>query len=274
MFSKKSFGIAFACALALGASGAAFATPMNLAGVFIDPSSGFDLNVSAVNFREGIVSSKGDVLTGYGLVSSINNTYQPEFCPSCNLTFTFSYTVKDVDTTGASPKIVFDGGTINFFVDHTSSFGDGSDPTKANIGTPWLTLTGHDTTATGFATSGQLFSTIVGTTTNPGFGSNGAGFLDATGGPMKDFFDTNSIDSGSGGFTDFGFNSSFLTQVFGGCTPSADPTSICFYPIQGTAFLKGDTKVPEPSALGLMGLGLAALGFMVGRRRKQAEGRV
>jgi hypothetical protein len=271
MFTKKSIGAALGCALALGASGAAFAAPITVGGVTWDPSSGFDLKIQAIDLRETSVANVGDVLTGYGLIGSINGTGESTFCPGCNLTFTFSYTVSNVNTSGPNPQVVFTNGIANFYVDNTQSFSE-QDPTTASIGTPWLTLAGHTAPFAGFSAIGQLYSTIIGPISQPGLGSAGQGLLDVVGGPAAGFVNTNTQADGS----DFFLTSSFAFDPFIGCgtTPTTDLSNVCTYPIAGTAQLTGKTMtaVPEPGEIGLIGLGLVALGFLIRRRRKESEG--
>src|SRR6185312_15864365 len=275
MLTKKSIGIAVACALALGASGAALATPITVGGVTWDPNSGFDLNINAFNLRETSISAVGDVLHGYGQIGSINGS--TTFCSGCDLTFQFTYTVQNLGLSGSgNPQAIFTNGSIQFYTNAAGSF-NMQFPTSAGPGTPWLTLTGHTGLVSGYSTTGttgQLFSNINGTITNPLTGSTGIGFLDATGGPAMMFVDSNTQDDGLGGFADFTINSSFLTQIFRGCgsTPSTDLDNVCAYPIQGTGNLIGaSVKVPEPSELGLLGLGLGILGLFAWRRRKETQ---
>lgn len=273
MLMKKSIRVALACALALGAwSGSTLATPINVGGVVWDPTSPLDLTIQAVNFRESSVSSVGQVLTGYGVIATFNgntNSGPSNFCPGCNLNFTFQYTVSNI----TGNQVEFSPGSISFFVDNTSGF-NVLNPTTAGIGTPWLTLSGHTGSFLGFGGTAQLFSTINGTPAHPLTGSTGIGFLDATGGPAASYFQTHTQDDGLGGFADFTLNSEFLFSMVRGCanTPSPDPTSVCHYPITGTATLIGRT-VPEPGEMGLLGLGLAFLGLLIRRRRKETEGR-
>lgn len=264
MLKKKSIGSAVVCALALAASGAAFATPVNVDGVMWDTSGGTALTIQALNFRESSVSNVGDVLTGYGQIGAINGN--TSFCSGCDLTFTFQYTVSNINTSGTNPQVVFDNGSVNFFVDAANSF-KVTDPTTASAGTPWLSLAGHTAPYSGFTAPGQLgqlYSTIVGPISAPQNGSSGFGLLDVMGGPAAPWVNTNAQFDGA----DFSLNSSFQNVPEGICSDGT-----C-YPILGQGGLVGATAtaVPEPGELGLLGLGLGFLGFFIWRRRKEADG--
>jgi hypothetical protein len=266
MLTKKSFGIAFATALALGASGAAFAEPINVNGVQWDSSSPFDLTIQSLNLRETSVSQEGDILTGYGQIGSINGNNS--FCSGCDLTFKFTYTVHSI----SGDQVVFNMGSFQFYTQAAGTF-DFGDPNSVG-GTPWVTLTGHTAPQTGFAdTNGQLYATVTGSVAQPGSQSGGFGLVDATGGPAAQFLDSNFWSDGIGGFADFQLQSSFSFFPASTCSePTTNLDNICTYPIQGNGSLTGRTAVPEPAELGLFGLGLGLLGFFMWRRRKESGG--
>ncbi|UJM92938.1 MULTISPECIES: PEP-CTERM sorting domain-containing protein [Rhodanobacter] len=269
MLKKKSIGVALACALALGAwSGSTLATPINVNGVHWDSSNQFDLTFQSLNLRETPVSIVGDMLHGYGQIGSINGVNS--FCTGCDLTFTFTYTVKSI----IGNQVAFNMGSFQFYTQAAGSF-DFGNPTSVG-GTPWLTLIGHTAPRAGFADpSAQLYAMVNGTISAPTAGSGGFGLVDATGGPAKFFVNTNSIADGIGGFADFNLASSFSFFPSSNCsTVTTNLSLICSYPIEGNGSLVGRSTVPEPNEMGLLGLGLAFLGLLVGRRRKETEGRV
>src|SRR5699024_1877351 len=121
--------------------------------------SSMDLSIQALNFRETAVSQVGDVLQGYGMIGSINGTDESTFCPACDLTFTFQYTLTDIDTTGAQPRLVFDLGTLDFYVSAKGSF-KVNDPTSVGSGPTWLSLAGHTAADAGYSALGQLYAVL------------------------------------------------------------------------------------------------------------------
>jgi len=269
MLTKKRIAAALAFACALGVSGMASATIVDVNGVHWDDASIFDLTIQSLNLRETSVSNVGDVLTGYGQIGSIN--HNNSFCTGCDLTFKFTYTVRSI----TGNQVVFDMGSFQFYTQAAGSF-DAGVPTSVG-GTPWVTLTGHTAPRTGFADpNGQLYATINGTIANPTIGSGGFGLVDATGGPAMSILDSNHWADGIGGFADFQLASSFQTDAASICgpTPSTNLDDICAYPIEGNGSLIGRTvtAVPEPAELGLFGVGLGLLGFFMWRRRKEYGG--
>lgn len=273
MLKNKKIGIAAACALALAAwTGSTLATPVNVNGVYWDSSNQFDLTIQSLNLRETSVAAPNDVLTGYGQIGSINGINS--FCTGCDLTFTFTYTLKSATATQA----IFVDGSFQFYTQAAGSFDFGNPASVGGVGsTPWVTLTGRTAPRAGFADpNGQLYSSFGGTLSQPSGNTSGNGFVDVTGGPAAAYLNSNTVDDGIGGFADFNLASSFSFSPANTCAAvTTNLDDICSYPIQGNGSLTGKTTipVPEPGAVGLLGLGLAFLGLFAWRRNKESDER-
>ena len=245
--------------LGFGAS-LASAGPINVGGVVWDPDSGLDFVVQALQMRETSVAAVGDELSGAGRVGQINGD-QDNFCPGCNLTFTFSgYLVQDI----VGSQLAFSGGTVQFYVDNTSSFSQ-LDTSTWGIGDEWLTLVGVEHirgTFFGGSVQATLFSNITGTIDAPEAGSDGFGLLDVAGGIAAPYIVRDQFITGIGGFADLSLSSEFQTD-----------DALESHPIQGSATIRGETqRIPEPSMLVLLGTGLLFLALVGTRRRGNRSG--
>ncbi len=240
-----------ALAVAFSAS-AAYAGTVNLGGVEVEVKSG---QLTTSNIFENIVSVPGDVLGGFGKIA-VGLDAIVSICGGCELTFEFGdYVLSTISAPDGDGKVdlSFTGGWVKVYLDHSADFDD-SDITTANDGTLWLSMIGHSLALTdGSGRSGTLFSDDIESFPATPSGANGFGWLDVIGGLAMANFDTDGEAGGSDLFLDsnFGFDSS----------RSTDP-----YPISGSANLEG-TVLPEPGALGLLGLGLVGFGLMARRRR-------
>lgn len=270
MLTKKSIALALGCALALGASGAALANPITVDGIQFNPGAVFQ----SAQLYETQVSSTGDVLSGYGMINSINGN--TGYCAgansyACQLTFTFTgYTATSLSDTQA----VFTGGTITFYASNSRTF-DPSNPASATQGSVFLTTTGHTFMDNVSGNTGTLISNAtVGSFLTSQFQGHGSGLLDVTtgGGDAWSFFDTNRFTDNQGGFADIQFISDFSPN---GCENSGNsaPYVICGSGSAKSFAMLPVASVPEPAELGVFGLGLGALGFFMWRRRKEDEGR-
>jgi hypothetical protein len=245
MFKKAVLG----AAMALAFSGAQ-ASVINVGGVMFDPDSAFDFSGTSATTVQNINPVTGE-LSGYGVVTILNNTAQNTFCPGCELTLHYSgYTpiasgaVPGIG--GGGSQIQYTGGLFSIFVDHSPETNGGLNMTAANTGDGvlWLSLTAHSI--------GQSLITLTGTNFFPTL-LQGGGQLDVVGGLAAGNLDTNTRLDGA----DLSFSSTFTRF------PSGSPLNGT-----GSATFDGNS-IPEPASLALVGLGLIGAGAL--RRRKAAK---
>ncbi len=238
-----------ASALAFGAS----AHALTVGGVTWNPDDPFFDFSSTTNLFETIGLNVGDTFSGYGQITSVNAS--GSFCATCQLTYEFGgYTL-----TSAGLSFTATGGWLNVYVQDTSDAGytafSAGNKSSATDGTLWLSLVGNSNYFGGS-------TTLAGTVTIPnsnGASGQGVGYFDVVGGLAAAYLDTN----GQPGGADLTYTSSFqpLNQ------PIVNDGVIVATHF-GTNEVLGDSQVPEPATLALLGLGLVGLGLS--RRAKKA----
>ena len=86
MSIKKGLFAGFA---ALALSMTAQASEINVGGVVWDPDAPIDFTSNG-NTYESFAGQVGDAVTGFGVITNFNGAAEGTFCPSCELTYTFS----------------------------------------------------------------------------------------------------------------------------------------------------------------------------------------
>jgi hypothetical protein len=257
-FVKSFAAAAVGAILALGV-GQAQAAPTPVAGVLVGAPG--ETTFKFANITETFVNGVGQVLNGVGRVSQVQagstSMFGTDFCVSgsCELTFSFQgYRVTTFDTTSEQNRIVFTGGSVNFFLDQTidSNIATGTGFTN---GTSWLTLAGRTTTATTGPNAGDV-GTLFGQGTSFAdsqlINGTGLGELSVTGGAAGSYFGSGTVMN--------------LTSSF-----QSSPDGYAF-PLLGTANLqlvaRPPIPAPEPATLAMLGMGLLGLGLASRSRRR------
>ena len=249
---KKSFRLLTAAALLGLAAGSANASNINVGGVVWDPDSAASPLPLEQDFTShgGLIESSVDLargithVTGRGIINQVNSTTpnSTSFCPTCELTYTFSMDLLSINPIAFNfSTFSFGNLAVNVYVDTAKNY-TGSLASAAD-GVLWLSLVGN--------------GNLLGTGTDIGTGSDrgsGDALLDVIGGIAKGNFDTNTKLNGA----DMALTSSFQPSglIEGGVKM-----------LTGTLDLTGNS-IPEPGSLALLGLGLVGLAGLRKRKTK------
>jgi len=241
-----------AIAAILLASFSASATLMNVGGVEWDPDHSGDFKgVTGVIYQE-VDLGTGD-LSGYGRLTSLNGLGMGDLCPGCELTFHFGGFL-EADDPATTNITEYKAGWMNFWVDNTPDAPEadadlltlGNTGDDGGVNDLWLSLEGHHYKGLDTTFSGGLLDGIA----------IGLGYLDVTGGLAAWHINTNTVLTPNGTLADIRFASTF-TDFEVGLTKLSGT---------GSANFKGDS-IPEPTSLGIFGLGLIALAIGVRTKR-------
>ena len=244
---------------AMGFAATASATVID--GINLPAGSGFNSS----NGYETLASGTGQTVTGWGFVNSFNNNQS--YCANgsvagpggCQLTYYFTADVSYYNPASAGSQIILDNVQAYFYSNSTYTYDPSATSyTAANVtdGSLWLQASGH-TSVNQYGQIGEIFGSTVGSTA-VSYSGFGGGLLDATGGAAQNYFlPTFSDGLPNGSLADF-----LLALTYNHVAGNENQ--------QNEVITANYQAVPEPSDLGMMGLGLLMVGLM-GLRFRQSR---
>ncbi|PTR07352.1 putative secreted protein with PEP-CTERM sorting signal [Nitrosospira sp. Nsp5] len=240
-------------------------------------------HIETATLAQTFINGNGQNASIYGFITTVNgdNTYCADGSGNCGLFYTATF---NNSQNFSSSYVEFTSATISVFFSNAAPINLLNQDSPTNIatiqalngGNPWVTLTGH-------GNLGGIADPLAvvnggGILTGATVGGTGFGLFDVSGpgdASVISFLNANGVLDAAGGTTDIVLTSSFSNTVLNsfdvangfanGCQDgTAAPGAWCF---QGTSNIRGDTQIPEPGILGLVGIGLLGLGAAVRRRK-------
>lgn len=286
MYSKLPYAFKGAAAGAL-ALGALLAPTSASAVITIE---GIDLPVGAVfkssTIFENVVLNTGETLDGLGRINVIESGGSAVVWTTGDngreLTFTFdNFLVERItqDLVNDTARIFFSGGNATFYSDTSQDFSTDNTVVadqaeafdRASNGVEFLNLVAEQTkdleltVATDFSGAGEAITLIA----DLELGAGGLG--DITSGTNTVELSFLSVDTSGAGVANAFFDTNTFvngTDIQLGSDFSTTNTEQTVFPLRGDANFNANV-IPEPSALGLFGIGLIGLGFAARRRRQR-----
>ena len=242
-------------------------------------------HIETATLAQTLITGNGQNATAYGFISTVNgdSTYCADGSANCGLYYVAHFNNSQNFSAG---YVEFTSSSVSVFYSASPAINLLGQDSNANLltiqgMTAWATLTGHDHLG-GIAANNAVLNG-GGTLTGASLSGSGFGLLDVNlAGPgslsVANYLNGNSISDSIGNKADIALTSSFNNFVLNpndqanglanGClTGQAAAGAWCF---QGTNNLRGNTVIPEPGMLGLMGIGLLGFGVAASRRRKTA----
>jgi hypothetical protein len=243
-------------------------------------------HLETATIAASFVNAVGDVSQSYGLITTVNGV--SDYCGtgaanSCSLYYIIQNTVSAV-APNAPPagavNLFFSGTAATVYYSPNAKFDLLSQDSAQNLAfigglTPWATFVGEngvDATASGLAADTRVKQSLIGASVTVAGG--GLLSVDTTDGlgnaAVEAFLNANTIATFNGTFADIEYTesaSNLILNPFDLAGPLADSCrgttvnpQVGDWCLQGSADLRGNTVVPTPGTLALLGLGLLGVG--------------